>query len=222
MGKFFDIIYRLTSDVFELFFPAKKSEGILSKISLPEFKEKTEAAENQNPETRSLFSYRNPLVKDLIWLIKYKKRDFAIRLAAELLLDETLENASEQMIFAGGKKIVLIPIPISGARLSERGYNQMNEVAKAMMKIGGEACFEYAADILIKNKNIKSQTSIKNRKERLQNVLGCFVVQNPERIRGRNVLVIDDVTTTGATLIEAGRLLRAAGVKNVELLAIAH
>lgn len=206
----------------EFLFPRKKSEGLLAKLGAAQFTEKVSRAENRTEDINSLFSYRDALIKDLIWLIKYKKRDFAIRLAAELLLEETLEDVSEQMIFSGNKKILLMPIPISRGRLRERGYNQMSLVAEEMMRLSGDSCFELAKDVLVKTKETKSQTSIKNRKERLENVVGCFAVQNPEKIRGRNVLVIDDVSTTGATLLEAKKILKKSGALKVELLSLAH
>jgi len=222
MERFFKIYLKYIRLILEFLFPPTKSEAYLSNISPSEFKDRFAKAENKNAEIRALFSYKEPVIRDLIWLIKYKKRDFAINLAAELLLDEIFEEESEKMTFSGNRKTLLIPIPISPTRMKERGYNQMNEVAKVVMSLGGRTCFEHENRILLKFKDTPGQTSIKNRKERLKNVIGCFSVPNKDLVRGRNILVIDDVTTTGATLNEAKKVLLKAGAKNVSLLAIAH
>lgn len=225
MERFFKGLFNLAGKFSEFVFPRSKSEAILSNISVSEFKNRVDKASNIEYETneiQAIFSYRDPLVKDLIWLIKYKRRDFAIKLAAQFVLEEILEAVSEEIAFAGNRRTLLIPIPISKDRLKERGYNQMEDVAEEIMRIGGKDCFEYSNNILLKIKDSRSQTSIKNRKERLKNVVGCFKVREPNIVGGRNVLIIDDVSTTGATLREAKKILKEAGAKEVNLLSIAH
>ena len=63
---------------------------------------------------------------------------------------------------------------------------------------------------------------MKNRKKRLQNIKGCFSVSNHEKIKGSNIILIDDVITTGATMNEASRILIEAGADQVICFAIAH
>ena len=81
---------------------------------------------------------------------------------------------------------------------------------------------ELTTDILIKTKETESQTKSKNRAERIKNLEGCFDVKNPEQIKNRNIVLLDDVTTTGATLTEARRALLARGARKVIAIVFAH
>jgi predicted amidophosphoribosyltransferase len=75
--------------------------------------------------------------------------------------------------------------------------------------------------VLARTRNTPSQTGF-DRKERQRNVAGAFVVTDPSRVRGRSVLLVDDVLTTGATAGEAARVLRAADAGRVEVLVLAR
>ncbi|KKS56700.1 MAG: Competence protein F, partial [Candidatus Nomurabacteria bacterium GW2011_GWF1_42_40] len=77
-------------------------------------------------------------------------------------------------------------------------------------------------DILIKPKDTKHQAHIENRSERLKNIIGSFTVKNSEIIKGRNIILIDDILTTGATLSEARKVLKRAGARKVIAFTVAH
>ena len=77
-------------------------------------------------------------------------------------------------------------------------------------------------DILQKNKDTATQHSIKNRRERLRNLQGMFEIKNTADIKGKNIVLIDDITTTHGTLLEAKRVLRANGAKKILGFTIAH
>lgn len=70
-------------------------------------------------------------------------------------------------------------------------------------------------NVLYKTQDTPSQVSIKDREKRLNNIKGSFAVKNPELIKDRNIILIDDVSTTGATVTEAKKVLREAGAKKV-------
>lgn len=80
---------------------------------------------------------------------------------------------------------------------------------------------EYRDDLLIKIRETPSQVSMKNRGERLSNIEGSFGVSSLEAVRGRACVVVDDITTTGATMKEAGRVLTEAGARKIILIAVA-
>ena len=77
-------------------------------------------------------------------------------------------------------------------------------------------------NILEKIKESPSQTSVKNRAERLENLKGCFKAVNLDNVRGANIILIDDVITTGATMSEAKKALENAGARQVLCFAMAH
>jgi ComF family protein len=114
------------------------------------------------------------------------------------------------------------PIPISKTRLKERGYNQTLLLAKALVHLDNNQNFKLEENILLKIKETLHQARLKNKKARLENLLGTFEVINIEKIQNRNIILIDDVVTTGATLTEAKKVLRKAGAKKIIAFSIAH
>lgn len=120
---------------------------------------------------------------------------------------------------------ILIPIPLSKKRLCERGYNQAELICKELIKINN---LRHGVDIklenkvLIKPKETKHQAKIENRGERLLNIVGSFDIQNAELIKNRNIILIDDITTTGATLSEAKKVLKHFGARKIIAFAVAH
>ena len=161
------------------------------------------------------FDYQHPLVKEIIWEIKYKGNRTLAEKIGMLLYDSIVPELNEE-------KIILIPIPISGKRRFERGFNQTEIICEAIKKLDKEGRFKYLCGQLIKTIDTLSQTRTATRKERLENLRDSMVILNPEKIKGQCVVLIDDVTTTGATFTEAKRALRAAGAKKIYCFAIAH
>ena len=103
---------------------------------------------------------------------------------------------------------LVIPVPLSKNKLRHRGYNQAEMIA-------GELSDNVRADILFKKFHTKSQVEVKNKEERLANIIGSFEIKNPEKIKGKKIILIDDVLTTGATMREVKKVLKEAGVKKV-------
>ena len=68
---------------------------------------------------------------------------------------------------------------------------------------------------LLKNKNALPQMEIENREERTKNIADSFFVKNPELIKRKNILLIDDIVTSGSTLREAAKILKSAGAKKI-------
>jgi ComF family protein len=116
---------------------------------------------------------------------------------------------------------LLIPIPISKKRYRERGYNQSLLVCKELIRIDKEN-FDLESSVLIKNKETEHQARIKNRNERLKNIIGSFETKNENKIKNRNIILIDDITTTGATLNEAKKILKESGAKKIIAFTVAH
>ena len=113
---------------------------------------------------------------------------------------------------------ILIPVPLHWSRLFKRKYNQSallaQELAKQYHKV-------YNPLILLRNKYTKSQGHL-SQKERQKNVTGVFEVKRSQLIKGKSILLIDDVFTTGATANECARVLLKAGAKSVDVLTFAR
>lgn len=109
----------------------------------------------------------------------------------------------------------LLPMPLSDARLKERGYNQAALLAR---RLGRRLGLPVHDSWLLRVAGRERQTALP-REQRLSNLRGAFAVEPLalHQLRGRQVALVDDVMTTGATLAEAARILAAAGVAKVEV-----
>lgn len=120
--------------------------------------------------------------------------------------------------FAGAASIdLIIPIPLHQARLYERGYNQSAMLAYGAAKVIGRPVL---VGTLIRPRPTRTQTALQ-RSSRWENLVGAFRVTDPAAIAGRNLLLIDDVLTTGSTAGAAAKVLREAGATRVDLAALA-
>jgi len=109
-----------------------------------------------------------------------------------------------------------IPIPLSRLRLYERGYNQSAWLARGMCAVGG-----WKLDIhsLYRTRHTRSQTSL-SREQRWENVSQAFAVRSQERVSGKPVVLVDDVLTTGATMMAAAQQLLRAGTSSVTMVTL--
>ncbi len=110
-----------------------------------------------------------------------------------------------------------IPVPIHPKKLKIRGYNQAEVFAKGLTK---SLEIETKSNILQKTKETVSQTK-ENKQERFENIKGSFQIKDEKAVKGKNVGVVDDVLTTGATLEEIAQILKKAGVSKVFIITIA-
>lgn len=113
---------------------------------------------------------------------------------------------------------VVIPVPLHPARLAERGYNQ---AALLGAEVAEELGVPLSARALSRTRHTPQQARL-DRASRLGNVAGAFRVRTPVQVRGRRVLLIDDVSTTGATLAACAAALREAGAATVTALVVAR
>jgi ComF family protein len=115
---------------------------------------------------------------------------------------------------------VIIPVPLHWMRLVKRRYNQASVLGIEIGKLSGTPCWP---DALIRTRHTPPQGH-KTAKDRHQNVSGAFDI-NPSyagKLSGRDIVLIDDVFTTGATLEECAKVLKAAGAKSVNILTVAR
>lgn len=174
----------------------------------------------------SLWEYGHPYVRSALLALKYKNKRMIAADIAESLCDVLLEQLAEKSIFSNPSSLapasyIIIPIPLSKKRFKERGYNQSELLAKELSR-KNIMSFISETDVLYKIKDTETQVSVRDRAKRLKNIRGSFAIQNPEKIRGKTVLIIDDIITTGATIEEARRVLLKAGARVVYGVAVAH
>ncbi len=112
----------------------------------------------------------------------------------------------------------ILPIPIHKKRLRERGFNQAMLLADGIAKAAG---VRVLTDALVRKRHTVAQSSL-DREARQQNIVGAFEIRNPKVIRGKRLLVIDDVFTTGATIREAVNELWTVDPAEVDVLTLAR
>lgn len=176
--------------------------------------------DNPSDKIFSAFNYQDEVVKKILINLKYfNKKSFGNKLG-KILYNRMLEEIADIKSFSD-KKILLVPIPMTRKRLKERGYNQALLIAHGIASCD-EKTFDVRNNILIKMKDTTRQAKIKNREERLKNLKGSFFCKKDETMKGHTIILVDDITTTGATINEAMRALKHAGVKKVFGFVIAH
>ena len=112
---------------------------------------------------------------------------------------------------------IIMPVPMFKGKQSVRGYNQSLLVAKEISK---ELGVKLEKNNLIKIKDTKVQSTL-NKEKRLQNVKHAFKVQKPDIIKGKKIVLLDDIYTTGSTANECSKVLKQAGAIEVLVVTIA-
>jgi len=156
------------------------------------------------------FEFNSPL-QTLIHQIKYGKFErlgqHLARLAAEKV------TASE--LFPGVQMV--LPVPLYPARQKERGFNQSCSIARGFFTSRKNLLSNRA---LVRSRPTRSQTEL-DREDRRENVHDAFRVLKPQNIDGKEIVLVDDVVTTGATLNECARVLKKNGAARVAGLTLA-
>jgi len=172
--------------------------------------------------TTSVFNYKNTVIKKALWILKYKGNKKMGEIFARIVYDKILEEISDEKILSNFREPLLIPIPLSKKRLRERGFNQSEVIAHEISILDTGMSFTFANKILYKIKDTPSQVSIKDKAKRLKNLHGCFSIKDKKSVCGKNIILIDDITTTGATIAEVNKTLLYAGAKKVIAFTVAH
>lgn len=155
--------------------------------------------------------YQYGPLREVIHAFKYEGIKELKEILINLIIERTLCNLPR------GKKIIL-PIPLHKKRNNERGYNQSELLAIGLSE---KLSLDYKTDTLIRFKETKPQIEL-SKKERALNIKSAFRVKNKKIIRGKTIILVDDVTTTGLTLDEAGKALKSAGARSIWGMVIAQ
>jgi ComF family protein len=150
-------------------------------------------------------------LRELIHLLKYEK----VRPAANVLGRMLAEIIDELEPAFGEAPVLVVPVPLHASKKRERGFNQSELMARAAVKqssLGSR--LEVGPDLLERGRITQSQIGL-SRHQRRENIRGAFLAAKPEKVAGREVLLIDDVFTTGTTVSECARILRRARASKV-------
>ncbi len=175
-----------------------------------------ECLREQPPFARAIAygSYEGGL-RDLIHLLKYEH----VRPAASVLgrmLGEAISALKPQF----GLAPVVVPVPLHASKLRQRGFNQSELIARAALKVVPME-LPIRPSVLVRRRPTESQTGLTRAQRRL-NIRGAFEVSRSNEITGRDILLIDDVYTTGTTVSECARVLRRAGADRVWVATVAR
>ena len=202
------------ADILDIILPPRPTERVVSSLN-PDI---LQSLGGEEP-----LPYHDPRVTALVWELKYHSTRRSSELAGAYLSEILLAAASEELGVP-----LLVPVPMHAARRRERGHNQTELLCKAALfalrssqsEVG--PVLEYAPKVLVRTIHTKTQQGLP-RAERLKNIKNSMTSgPDAEKIKGRVCIVVDDVTTTGATLAEAKRALRVAGARAVHCIALAR
>jgi ComF family protein len=158
-------------------------------------------------------------LRGVIHLLKYEGMlPAADSLAA--LLAPVLQGLAE----CCEESALVVPIPLYKGKQRQREFNQSELIARAALKRLPEevrARLQLVDSPLIRQRDTRSQTGL-TRHQRRENMRGAFVVSDAAKLAGRDIIVVDDVLTTGTTAAECARVLRRAGAKKVYVATVAR
>ena len=156
----------------------------------------------------------NEDLREMLHLLKFAGR----RQVAELVLGEKLARAVVQLRDVAARELMVVPVPLFAARERERGYNQALLLARAAVKrvekIAPEWRLRVEANVLVRVKDTRPLFYLSPRQRRAS-LRGAFRVVKKQMLAGREVLLVDDILTTGSTARECSRVLLRAGATKV-------
>jgi ComF family protein len=169
----------------------------------------------------SLFDYHSKRGKELVYYIKRFHDPELMQALAEMAYQEILHELSEQQQFGYFIYPLVLAVPTSKKRLKERGFNQVSYFSKTLAKLVEG---EYKKEGIIKTRETLKQALIGKRQERIQNVKDSFDIEKNTRdlLAFRDVILTDDLITSGATMCEISRILYIHRVRNIIIISIAH
>jgi len=191
----------------DLLFPRSDDEIVIAKITPDAILDHMSITTTAH--ATALSSYKDPVIRAAVHLVKYHQHQHATtRLRS--LIEHYLQNRPGD--------ICIVPVPLSAARLRQRGYNQVSVVAK-------QTSLPVHETVLLRHRHTRPQTAL-TRAERNKNVQQAFTLTTAESALheavGKDLILLDDVLTTGATLKAAAAALRPLPYRSLTCVALAH
>lgn len=206
---------KFLDNILEVIFPPicgiceKIGEGYICNNCFTEIEKYILEKECKN-EVFHLLKY-DGIIREKMILYKFNDRSYLHSMFYEIFVKN--KNACEFL----KRYDIIIPVPIHKKRMKKRGYNQSELIAKKLAK---EFDMTIYTDVLKKQKNTVPQSSL-GKKDRIKNAQNVYKVENAQKILNNNVVILDDIYTTGATTSECKKILELAGAKKVGIITIA-
>jgi len=158
-------------------------------------------------------NYDDPVLRNLIHYFKYNSFENLTPILGELII-KYIENCKFKI-----ENYIVIPIPLHRSKERQRGFNQSKLLAEYIAR----QLNLNLIDALKRTKNTKPQAQCKNNESRTENIKNCFKINDSaiELIKNKNILLIDDVFTTGSTINEAVQILKQNGAQKIIALVVA-
>ena len=156
-------------------------------------------------------AFYEPTLREAIHLMKYEKKQIISKHLIQLLRTHLpIDLSSADYDF-------LLPIPLHTNRFRQRGFNQAEHIAQGIAQVWG---VPVRTDILFRIRDTAPLSSLGSQEERLKSIAGAFEIRSPDLIQNRNILLIDDIFTTGTTINEALKVLQVAKPNCVDVLTL--
>lgn len=181
---------------------------------VPDIKNKPACHPNSRYILAAASDYKNPAVREMIHRLKYNGWQSLANDLAELATGIINKPANKLTVY----DTLILPMPLSESRFRKRGFNQAELLAE---KLGRKINLPVSNKVLKKSVHTPTQAQISDWKARETNVKNSFEVKERNTIQGKNIILMDDVSTSGATLNEASRALKLHGAKRIIALVIA-
>ncbi len=156
-------------------------------------------------------------LRELVHLLKYN----GVRPAANPLGRMLAEAISKVETNFSQPTVLVVPVPLFKRKNRQRGFNQAEAIAQAALKAHSPGRLQLATHVLVRTRETHSQIGLTSHQRR-ENLRGAFKVARAEEVTGREVLLVDDVYTTGTTATECARVLRRAGASKVWVATVAR
>lgn len=163
-------------------------------------------------KARAIARY-NETIRQAIHLLKYEKKRVMLKYMSALVR----ERLPDLLVIEDYD--YLLPVPLHKKRLRERGFNQAELIGRIVEKSSN---VQMDSDNLVRIRNTLPQSNLETSKEKHQNVQKAFVFRNPEKIKAKKVLIVDDILTSGATVSEITRVLMRANAGQVDVFTLAN
>ena len=156
-----------------------------------------------------LFKYKD--IRNLILKYKFNNQAFLSNTFSKIILKN--KNLCRNLKFYD----IIIPVPMHKIKKQKRGYNQTELITK---KIAKTLELQEDSKVLLKIKNTRTQSKL-NEKQRYENIKNVFYIKDNEKIKNKNIILFDDIITTGATINECAKILKENGASKIIVLALA-
>lgn len=226
MNKIVNKILNILNQVLEIIFPENEKIKILDTQNYIDYFKNNFKIQKIKPENISgieninkinifyFYSYKDREVKNIIWNLKYRKDKKSLE-----IICQSFEKFFEIINLNQKQDLVLISIPSSKKRKSQRGFNQIELISSKILKKNNN--IEYYPENIIRIKHTEKQ-SWQNKKERFENMQNAFQIINPKIYKNKNLIIIDDIYTTGATIQNILKEIKTTEPKNILVVVFSH